>query len=43
MVDYRNVKKSASDLDEMLGHSAGARRVPVIVEGGKVTVGFGGT
>jgi len=28
----------------MLAHSKGARRVPVIVdEGGKVTIGFGGT
>jgi glutaredoxin 3 len=42
-VEYRNVKKSASDLDEMLRHTAGARRVPVIVEEGKVTVGYGGT
>jgi len=24
-------------------HLSGGRRVPVIVEGGKVTVGFGGT
>jgi len=42
-VDYRNVKKSAPDLDEMLVHSQGARRVPVIVEDGRVTTGFGGT
>jgi len=27
----------------MLQLSNGARRVPVIVEGGKVTIGFGGT
>jgi len=27
----------------MLEHSKGARRVPVIVEDGKVTVGYGGT
>jgi len=28
----------------MLSHSKGARRVPVIVdEGGRVTIGFGGT
>jgi glutaredoxin 3 len=37
------VKHSAPDLDEMLGHSKGQRRVPVIVEGGKVTIGYGGT
>jgi glutaredoxin 3 len=42
-VDYRNVKRSAADLDEMLGHSKGQRQVPVIVENGKVTIGYGGT
>jgi len=42
-VDYRNVKKSAPDLDEMLVHSKGARKVPVIVEDGRASVGFGGT
>jgi hypothetical protein len=30
-------------LEEMLGHSGGRREVPVIVEGARVTVGFGGT
>jgi glutaredoxin len=29
-------------MDEMLVHSKGVRRVPVIVEGDKVTVGYGG-
>jgi glutaredoxin 3 len=42
-VDYRNVKKSAPELQEMLRHSKGERRVPVIVEDGKVTIGYGGT
>jgi len=37
------VKKSAADLDEMLVRSKGARKVPVIVEDGRVTIGFGGT
>jgi hypothetical protein len=37
------VKKSAPDMEAMLGHTKGGRRVPVIVEGGSVTVGFGGT
>jgi glutaredoxin 3 len=37
------VKKSATDLDEMLRHSRGARKVPVMVEDGRVTVGYGGT
>jgi hypothetical protein len=30
-------------MDEMLGLSGGQRRVPVIVEAGRVTIGFGGT
>jgi glutaredoxin len=42
-VDYRNVKSSAADLAEMLKHTGGERRVPVIVEGGRVTIGYGGT
>jgi glutaredoxin len=37
------VKKSAPDLDAMLVQSKGARKVPVIVEDGRVTIGFGGT
>jgi hypothetical protein len=37
------VKKAAAQLDEMLKHSRGARLVPVIVEEGRVTVGYGGT
>jgi glutaredoxin 3 len=42
-VDYRNVKKSPDDLARMLEYSAGRRLVPVIVEAGRVTIGFGGT
>ena len=42
-MDYRNVKRSAPDLAEMLGHSNNQRHVPVIVEDGKVTIGYGGT
>lgn len=30
-------------MDEMLVHSKGDRRVPVVVEGGKVQVGYGGS
>jgi len=42
--EYINVKKNPAELERMLTFSKGARRVPVIVEeGGKVTVGFGGT
>jgi glutaredoxin 3 len=40
---YVNVKKNPADLERMLTYSNGARRVPVIVDGGKVTIGFGGT
>jgi len=38
-----DVKKDASRLPEMLKLSGGKRQVPVIVEAGKVTVGYGGT
>jgi hypothetical protein len=37
------VKESADDLQEMLGHTGGGRQVPVIVEGGRVTIGYGGS
>jgi glutaredoxin 3 len=37
------VKKTPADLEEMLRHTKGARRVPVMVEDGRVTVGYGGT
>jgi glutaredoxin 3 len=40
---YVNVTKNPADLQRMLEYSKGARRVPVIVDGGKVTIGFGGT
>ena len=30
-------------MDKMIGVSGGKRDVPVIVEAGKVTIGFGGT
>ena len=41
--EYVNVKKQAADLQRMLTHSGGRRRVPVIVDGDRVTIGFGGT
>jgi len=41
--EYVNVKKNPADLQRMLGYSKGRREVPVIVEDGKVTIGFGGT
>jgi glutaredoxin 3 len=37
------VKKSPADLQEMLRLVNGKRQVPVLVEDGRVTVGFGGT
>ena len=41
--EYLNVKKQPDALERMLAHSRGQRRVPVIVEGDTVTIGFGGT
>lgn len=41
-VDYYNVIKEPKHLDTMLKHSNGARKVPVIVEGDTVTIGFDG-
>jgi glutaredoxin 3 len=37
------VKKSPAELERMLSFSKGRRQVPVIVEDGQVTIGFGGT
>jgi glutaredoxin 3 len=42
-VDYVNVKKHRDGLEKMLVHSGGRREVPVIVDEGRVTIGFGGT
>ncbi len=42
-VDYVRVSGSPDALAKMLTHSGGKRRVPVIVDDGKVTIGFGGT
>jgi glutaredoxin 3 len=38
-----NVKKDPTALAKMLEYTKGRRAVPVIVDGGKITVGFGGT
>lgn len=40
---YHNVKQSPAELERMLTLSGGKREVPVILEDGKVTIGFGGT
>jgi glutaredoxin 3 len=41
--EYIDVKRDRQDLARMLDYSKGHRRVPVIVEGDRVTIGFGGT
>ncbi|TAK06403.1 hypothetical protein EPO44_05430 [bacterium] len=41
--DYINVLKDDEGLRRMLEYSKNRRQIPVIVEGGKVTIGFGGT
>ena len=41
--EYFNVQVDHEKLQEMLEYSKGKRQVPVIVEGDKVTIGFGGT
>lgn len=41
--DYFDVIKDSSAMQNMLKFSGGKREVPVIVEGKKVTIGFGGT
>lgn len=40
---YYDVKADRSRMEEMLRHSNGERQVPVIVDGEKVTVGYGGS
>ncbi len=42
-MDYRNVRSSPQDLQRMLEHTSGGRQVPVIVEAGRVTIGYGGS
>jgi len=40
---YIDVSSDKTKLEEMLKLSGGARKVPVIVEGGKAKIGYGGT
>ena len=42
-VRYHDVQKDKSLLDEMLAFSKGGRSVPVIIEGAKVSIGYGGS
>jgi glutaredoxin len=39
---YRDVKEDDQALAEMLRLTHGGRQVPVLVEGGKISIGFGG-
>jgi glutaredoxin 3 len=43
LTEYIDVTRDSTAFDRMLVHSQGKRRVPVIVEGDRVTIGFGGT
>ncbi len=40
--EEKNVHANKAWLDELLQHSGGERKVPVIVDAGKVTIGFNG-
>ena len=42
-VTYVNVRRDPAGLARLLELSGGQRRVPVIVEAGRVTIGYGGT
>jgi len=41
-VEYINVLSDPDKLNTMLKYSDGMRKVPVIVEGEKITIGFNG-
>lgn len=41
--DYVNVLEDEAGLKRMMQLTNGRRKIPVIVQDGKVTVGFGGT
>lgn len=41
--EYVNVKKDRAGLERMLALTRGRRDVPVIADGEKITIGFGGT
>lgn len=40
--DYVSVISDSGKLDSMLKYSNGVRKIPIIVEKGKVTIGFDG-
>jgi hypothetical protein len=41
--DYINVLEDEAGLERMMQLTNGRRKIPVIVQDGKITVGFGGT
>ena len=41
--EYTNVLEDEAGLQRMLALTKGRRKIPVIVEAGKITVGFGGS
>jgi len=42
-VEYFDVKTQPEAMQRMLSYSGGKRRVPVVVEGEQVTIGWGGS
>ena len=42
-MEYRNVLKDPAAMSEMLRLVRGSRDVPVVLEEGKATVGYGGS
>jgi len=42
-VIYRDVKEDVQAMEEMLRLTDGNRQVPVMVEGDKISIGFGGS
>ena len=42
-VVYKNVQKDKAEMAEMMTLSKGRRDVPVILDGEKVTIGYGGS
>jgi glutaredoxin 3 len=41
--DYINVLEDPTGLERMLKITRGQRKIPVIIDAGKVTIGFGGS
>jgi glutaredoxin 3 len=40
---YKDVYADSANLEELLKFSGGLRQVPLIVEDGRVTIGYGGS